>query len=108
MDPNNLNLKDIIIVISPSLGIVLGIILISNGHTLIGSLILLPIILVCIFSFSKLPFQEIAENFIQRENEKKKTIIGRIQLAVEKLLDLAGSVYLIFVMGALIWWYFFK
>ena len=72
MDPNNLNLKDIIIVISPSLGIISGIILISNGHTLIGSLILMPIILVFIFSFSKLPFQEIAENFSQREKEKKR------------------------------------
>jgi hypothetical protein len=108
MDPNNLKLKDVVVASAPTIGLISGIIFISNGYTVIGSFILVPAILVFAFSFYKMPYKEMSENLAQRETEKTKTSIGRVQLVFEKVLDYVGNLYIIFIICLCIWWYFIK
>jgi len=108
MDPNNLKLKDVAVAVTPTAGLIAGIVLVSNGYTVIGSLILIPVILVFAVSFYKMPVKKIAEHIAETEETKKKSGVGRVQLAFDKMLDYLSNLHIVFIVGLFIWWYFIK
>jgi hypothetical protein len=106
MDPNNLTLKDVTLTLSPTLGLISGLVFLAKGFTVVGTIVLAPTIAIFVYSFYKLPYKEIGVKLAQREEKLKESAFGRVRLGVEKVFDYIGILYFLFIVCAAAWWFF--
>jgi hypothetical protein len=102
MDPNNLTLKDVVVSVSPTLFLVAGIVLLGNDYVVAGVVVLVPTITFFIYSFANLPFHEIENKIVERNEKWMSSRVGRFKLIMSKSFDYLSILLSIFVVGYMI------
>jgi hypothetical protein len=87
MDPENLTVKDVLIVISPIAALILGVIFIVQGMIFYAAIILVPLAILFAYSYMKMPWEEIAKKENDRRQRLQETKSGKIKYAFVKLID---------------------
>ncbi|MCH2190475.1 MAG: hypothetical protein MK188_06115 [Gammaproteobacteria bacterium] len=95
MDPNNLTIKDIVLALSPTILLIIGIVFLAKGKTWFAAIILVPLIVFFIYSFIKMPWQEIGKKETERREKLLETKTGKLRYAFIKLSDFLSVIAIV-------------
>jgi len=102
MDPHNLKNMDVLKVIVPLIVLVLGIVFFTSGNTVLGLVLLVPVVIFFIYAFIKLPWQEIGRAEYEKEEKQKQTLLGNVWVQFKHVLDYLSLLYgAILILGLL-------
>jgi hypothetical protein len=96
MDPNNLTVKDILLAASPTVALIVGIVFLVQGQTWYAAIVLVPLAIFFIYSFAKMPWEEIGEQEVERREKLLETKTGKLRYVFTKLIDYVSIIGLAF------------
>ena len=93
MDPNNLKLREVLIVVAPLVALVLGIFFLVIGSKVLVLVILVPALLVYAYCVTKIPFKEIGKAEYEKEQKQETTALSRVWVHAKHLFSYLSILY---------------
>jgi len=95
IDPQNLSLKDVLILVTPVVLLISGLTIFRSGYEMVGLLLLLPVAVSVIYYIRTMPRETMA-SIQEADKRQSETLLG-------KLLHYLKVGILLYLAGALIW-----